>query len=443
MYILYDIAVHLAFILLLPYFIVRAVFHGKYRVGIKERFGFIDPAKFAGFSGAKVAWFHAVSVGETKAVTALLKSFKETHPEVKIVFSTVTPTGNAVARADCESLIDALIYFPLDMGWVARKVVTLVNPSVFVVVEKELWPRVVKTLTERGVPMVVVNGTFSEKSFGRYKALSFFFSTLFGAISTFCARTETDARMARELGVPEERVTTAGNIKFDMARVEFDEAALRSDFLVSPGDLVIVAGSTHDGEEAVVLDAFETLRGEFEGLKLILAPRHPERFEAVAELMKSRSLNFSRRSTGVAGGVAGGIAGGANLILLDTLGELGKVYSLATVAFVGGTIADIGGHNLLEPALFGRPVVYGPHLQSYLYMAELLEDAGGGVRVVVEGRGGSRGEGRGGDLAGALRPLLADSSLADKMGRAAESVVTANRGATGKCAELIALHLKG
>ena len=149
MYILYDIAVHVAFLLLLPYFMARALFQGKYRTGIRERFGFIDPVKFSGFSGAKVAWFHAVSVGETKAVMPLLKLFKETYPEVKVVFSTVTPTGNAVAEVDGEGLIDALIYFPLDMGWVARKVVSLVNPSVFVVVEKELWPRMVKTLSER------------------------------------------------------------------------------------------------------------------------------------------------------------------------------------------------------------------------------------------------------------------------------------------------------
>ena len=425
MFIFYDIAVHLAFLLLLPYFLLRAIVHGKYRIGIKERFGFIDPSTFAALAGKKVVWFHAVSVGETKAAVPLLKLFRERHPEAAVVFSTVTPTGNAVAAAEGAGLIDALIYFPIDMGWVVKRVLPLIKPDLFVVVEKELWPGVTKELARRGVPMVVVNGTFSGRSFARYKRLSFFFAPLFGVLATFCGRTDEDAAMACDLGVAADSVFTAGNLKFDMAPVTFDRDALRREFSVGADDLVIVAGSTHDGEERAVLDAYDTLKAEFKGLRLIIAPRHPERFGTVADYMTSRGVSFTRRSTRETGETT------AEVVLLDTLGELGRVYSLATVAFVGGTIADIGGHNLLEPALFGRPVVYGPNLGGYLYMAELLEEAGGGVRARADG------------LADALRPLLSDTLFCDKTGRAARAMVDANRGATERCADVIDKYLKG
>jgi 3-deoxy-D-manno-octulosonic-acid transferase len=426
MYILYDILVHLLFLSLLPYFLLRMAFEGRYRSGLKERFGFIPGEKLNSLSGFRVVWFHAVSVGETKAVIPLLRLFKRRHPEVKMVFSTVTPTGNSIAEKEGEPFIDALIYMPLDMGWVVRKVVRAVRPEAFIVVEKELWPNIVRILSAQGIPVVVVNGTISDGSFKSYRGLSFFFRPLFSRISFFCARTEEDARKARLLGFDPSRVVEAGNLKFDWAPVSTDASSIESfarEVRFAPDDLVIVSGSTHAGEEEILLKVYNALKEEFRNLKLVIAPRHPERFDEVEALLTKSGLSYARRTGGAA-------ASSADIVLLDTIGELSLVYGLSTVAFVGGTLVDIGGHNLLEPAFFGKPVVYGPYLGGYLYMAEMLEGAGAGVRVTPE------------DLTEKLGMLLRDEELRNEKGNAAGRVVDANRGATEMCARVIEGVLK-
>ncbi|MEE9614639.1 MAG: 3-deoxy-D-manno-octulosonic acid transferase [Thermodesulfobacteriota bacterium] len=427
----YDIVLHLAFILLIPYFIFRSISLGKYRSGTAERFGFIAPERLEALAGGggRVVWFHAVSVGETKAVLPLVRLLKERHPELKVVFSTVTPTGNSVAEKEGEGLIDSLLYFPVDFSWVVRSVVRRINPAAFVVVEKEVWPNFVRALKERAVPIVVVNGTVSERSFRGYRRFHFLFKDAFASISRFCARTDEDGRRALELGVPPERMVVAGNIKFDMEAKGLgpaDAAELKSSLGLRPDDRVVVAGSTHAGEEEIVLRAFKELREEFQGLKLVLAPRHPERFDEVESIVRGTGLAFSRRSAG--GGERAG-SGRPDVIILDTMGELGRVYGISTVAFVGGTLVEIGGHNLLEPALFGKPVVYGPHVNVYLQMAEMLERAGG----VGASKRVSDGEG----LKEALREILKDGALREKMGKAAAEAVEANRGATEKVFHII------
>jgi 3-deoxy-D-manno-octulosonic-acid transferase len=428
MYILYDILVHIAFVLLIPYFSVRMVFGGKYRSGLAERFGFIPKEKLTRLSGARVVWFHAVSVGETKAVMPLVRLFKETHPGFKVVFSTVTPTGQRVAAQDGEDVFDALIYLPLELGWVVRRVVGAIAPEAFIVVEKEVWPNVLKTLFERYVPVVVVNGTVSGGSFRRYRFFSFFFRRVFSALGFFLARTGEDARRARELGVPAERVVVAGNLKFDFTPPAgaHDIDRLARELGIGPADRVLVAGSTHAGEETLLIGSYIELRREFKGLKLVIAPRHPERFDEVEKLFKEAGVAPARRSRG------GEPGSGSGVLLLDTIGELSAVYALSTVAFVGGTLVDIGGHNLLEPAFFAKPVVYGPYLASCLDMAEMLERSGGGFRVA----GGE-------ELTEKLAGLLRSDSARMEAGRAARRVVEDNSGATETSARVIEGVLKG
>jgi 3-deoxy-D-manno-octulosonic-acid transferase len=426
MYILYNILIHLVFLFLLPYFILTMAFEGRYRRGLVERFGFLSREKLKSLSGSRVVWFHAVSVGETKAVIPLVRLFKNRHPEVKVVFSTVTPTGNSVAEKEGGPFIDALIYMPLDMSWVIRRVVKALGPEAFIVVEKEVWPNLVRILSSQGIPVIVVNGTISDGSFKRYRWLSFFFRPVFSRVAFFCARTEEDARKARYLGCDPARVIEAGNLKFDwepeVVGASKAENLLR-ELRLAPSDPVIVAGSTHAGEEEILVAAFNVLKEEFRNLKLIIAPRHPERFDEVEALLTHSGLSFTRRSTG------GG--GEADVLLLDTMGELTSVYGLSTVAFVGGTLVDIGGHNLLEPAFFGKPVVYGPYLRSYLYMAEMLEEAGAGVRVTPE------------DISDKLGALLRDEELRAKKGKAARWVVESKTGATERCVRVIEGALKG
>lgn len=421
MYVIYDIILHLSILALTPYFLIKMLSAGKYRSGIPERFGIIKDGKLKAVSGGRVAWFHAVSVGETKAVLPLVKAFREKNPGTKIVFSTVTKTGHRVAKKEGALLIDTLIYFPLDLSWIARSVVRRLNPCVFIVVEKELWPNLIRHLRGRSIPVVVVNGTLSERSFERYRRFSFLFGKMFRSLSAFCARTGEDAKKALALGAERRRVVVTGNLKFDMEPRPLDAAErelLVRSLGIGPEDRVIVAGSTHSGEEKVLLDAFKRLKGEFKRLKIVLAPRHPERFDEVESIVRASGLPYIRRSRGAKDN-------GHDVVILDTIGELGMVYSLATAAFVGGTLVDTGGHNLFEPALYGKPVLYGPYLRDYLYMAEILEKEGASFRV------------KEGDLACRLKTLLKDHGLRAEMGRAAARVVESNRGATARTLDVI------
>jgi len=426
MYVLYDIALHALVVFLSPYFVFKMITAGKYRRGIAERFGFIGPAKASGLEDGPVVWVHAVSVGETRAVLPVVKLFKERNPGARVVFSTVTITGNEVAAAEGSGLVDALIYFPLDLSWVVRRVARLLNPSVFIVVEKEIWPNCFHAMERAGVPVLVVNGTISEKTFRRYKRFRPVFGPVLASISAFCARTEADRRRAVESGVRPERAATLGNLKFDLSAPAIGRdrrAALARALGIGPGDLLVVAGSTHEGEEAMLIEAFRSVAGEVRGVKLVIAPRHPERFDEVEGLLKRSGLEYARRSAG----------GKAPVVLLDTVGELMAVYSFASVAFVGGSLVEgIGGHNLLEPAYYGHPVVYGDRLTTYALMAEMLEEAGGGVRVKDAG-----------SLAETLKRLLTDEVERKRTGEAARSVVEANRGASLKTVEVIESFLPG
>ncbi|MBI5599416.1 MAG: 3-deoxy-D-manno-octulosonic acid transferase [Deltaproteobacteria bacterium] len=421
---LYDILLHLSLVTLLPYFLVKMISSGKYRRGLAERLGFFRSAKFEGFGGSRVVWFHAVSVGEARAVMPMLRVFRERHPEVKIVFSTVTATGNDIAKKEGALLIDALIYFPLDLSWVVKRTVRRIRPDMLIIVEKELWPNVMRVLKNASVPVVFVNGTVSERSFLRYNRFSFFFREVFSGIGFFCGRTKEDAQRAVALGTNPAATVVTGNIKFDMRPPTpgaGELEALRTVMGIEPADMVIVAGSTHAGEEKILLDAFKRLKGEWSvtPLKLVLAPRHPERFNEVETLVRASGLTCSRRSKGAADSPRRDVA------ILDTIGELGIVYSLSTVAFVGGTLVPVGGHNLLEPAFFGKPVLHGPYTKNCLQMAELLERHGASMRVGEK------------DLFDCLGKLLRDSGLMEKMGIAAKGVVDSNRGATERTLAVI------
>jgi 3-deoxy-D-manno-octulosonic-acid transferase len=419
-YFLYNILIHLAAIILIPYFLLKMLTAKKYREGIPERFGFVDRAKLKNLKGGKAVWVHAVSVGETKAVLPVLRLLKRRRPDVKIVFSTVTATGNRTAAKEGKGLIDALIYFPLDLPWAIRRVARMVRPAMFIVVEKEIWPNAFRTMYDMGAPVVIVNGTISDRSARRYLRGAFLFKDVFSRVSLFLARTDGDLKKALSSGVKAERAKVSGNIKFDLAPSLMDSqfvGKLKEAIGVAPGTKVITAGSTHPGEEEIVLSAFRTLASEFDGLKLIIAPRHPERFTEVEGIIRKAGLEFTRRSKG----------GRADVVLLDSIGELMTVYSFSDIAIVGGSlVAGIGGHNLLEPAYFGKPVVYGAHLTTYLGMAELLEKEGGGIKANGEK-----------ELAEALRSLLSDELYMKRTGANAKKVVEENRGAAERTAAAV------
>lgn len=417
---LYDILLHITIIITAPYFVFKMLTAHKYRDGILERFGVYQPDKLKPFRDGRTVWFHAISVGETKAAVPVLKLFRQRHPQARILFSTVTQTGRKTAELECKGLIDGLVYFPLDLSWVVSGLIRRIRPAVFVTVEKDIWPNTFTRLHAAGVPVIVINGTLSDKSARRFKRFSFFLKDVFGAVSAFCARTSEDAEKAVSVGVSRGSVHTTGNIKFDLQPSTVDgttAAGLARALGIRSGDLVFTAGSTHGNEEDVILRVFKRLVLRRSGLKLILAPRHPERFDEVEAIVRKTGLSYGRRTKGTVGDV----------VILDTVGELMTVWSFSDVALVAGSLVPgIGGHNLLEPAFFAKPVVYGPHLTAYLSMAELLEAAGGGVRVADEA-----------GLFDAVDKLLSDGGLRVKTGGAARSVVEANRGAAEKSVEII------
>lgn len=421
-FILYDIILHLLLIAISPYLLFKMISLKKYTYGLGERFGSISNEKLRRLDGGPVMWVHAVSVGETKAVMPVIKLIKKNHPGTRVLFSTITKTGQSIAGTEGAGLIDALIYYPLDLSWIVRGMVGRIKPAVYVVVEKEVWPNIIRIMKGAGVPVAVVNGTISERSFKRFLRLKFLFGDIFAMMSFFGARTEDDRRRAVEAGVNNEKAVTTGNVKFDLAPPVLDAAALSS-LKCSVGEAghgkIIVAGSTHPGEEEIILDAFAGLKSLLPDCMLIIAPRHPERFDDAESIVKKKGLTCARRTVG---GVAE-----ADVLLLDTMGELMTVYSLGDVAVVGGSLTEgIGGHNLLEPAYFGKPVLYGPYLTTYLGMAEMLETGGGGIRVACAD-----------GLYTALKGLLTNDILRKKTGENAKMVVKANRGAVGKTVEAL------
>ncbi|MBI5233546.1 MAG: 3-deoxy-D-manno-octulosonic acid transferase [Deltaproteobacteria bacterium] len=409
-YRLYNILVHLALPFLLPYLFLRMI-KGKTLAGIWERFGIVDKGKLQRLSRHKVVWFHAVSVGETKTLMPLARLFKKRHPEAGILFSTVTATGRDVLLKEAQDLVSAVIYLPFDVSWAVGRLIRLTRPCLFVVAEKEVWPNLFYSLKRNDVPIVVVNGAISERSYKRYRFFAFLFKDVFSMVSCYCAKTDIDLERALMLGVEKDKTGHTGNLKFDMEivpRLEDDAGLVHA----IGGEPLLVAGSTHDGEEEIIIRVYKRLKREFPCLRLVIAPRHPERFEKVSSLLREGGTDFAKRT----------VNGRKDVCLLDTVGELSRVYALSTISFVGGSLIPVGGHNLMEPAYFAKPVLYGHYISSALQMAELLEANGAGARVRDEE-----------DLYDNLRRLLKDPESAILMGKKGRSVVEANRGATERC----------
>ncbi len=272
-YTLYDTLFHLCLIICAPYFLIKTLVSDKYRGTLGERFAFYNAVEST-TKDRPVVWFHAVSVGETRAVMPLLRRFKEKHPEVSIVLSTVTKTGRELASREGHGLIERIIYMPLDLGWVVKRALRKIRPSLFIIVEKEYWPNMIRLADSSNIPVLVINATISERSYSRYNSLSFLFTGIFKKISLFCAKRDEDARRAIALGMEEKKVHAVGNIKFDMEGIEAagQIAGLRDALGIRADDVVIVAGSTHAGEELIVLEAFKELKKEFPKIKLIIAP---------------------------------------------------------------------------------------------------------------------------------------------------------------------------
>jgi len=390
----------------------------RWRVGWEERVALeLPPAP----RGEPVIWIHAVSVGEVIAVSPLVMALRERYPQASIYLSTVTETGKETALERVGRYIDHHLFLPLDWGPLVKRVVGRIRPHLFAVVETEIWPNLLRTLALRGSQVVMVNGRISPSSFSGYSRAVPLLRQIWPYFRFMAMQSPRDAARIMALGAPNEKVLVAGNLKYDQAIIQLEKVEpqeVRERFRVSPEEEVVVAGSTHPGEEEVILDAFLDLKGEFPGLVLLLAPRHPRRREEVESLLGERGVSWVRRTE---------IEKRRDqpVILLDTVGELAAAYSMAALALVGGSWTDVGGHNPLEPAFFARPILMGPSYFNFRDMVEDLKGAGG-IRIVFSE-----------DLAGEMKSLLMDREGAASLGERAREVLMRNRGALDRHLELL------
>jgi len=426
-YWLYTVLAVIAFILALPYMLIRMILTGRYREAFWQMLGFWPEEIQKKLQGKPCIWIHAASVGEAVAASAIIKEVRKINPQEKILVSTVTETGQRMAKQIIQEA-DAFIFFPLDFPWVVRKALRIFQPKVFAMVETELWPNFLRESKRLGVVNLMVNGRISDKSLHSYRRLDKFFHGIFrdmlSKLEFFSMQSEIDGQYILALGAEPKRVLVTGNTKFDQSYGNLsqeEKKELLQDFGLLGKQPLFVVGSTHKGEEEYVLATFEAIRKCYPDSRMILAPRHLTRVGEVENLCKQSGFSPLRRTS-----LSAAKKQVKDIIILDTIGELGKVYGLATIVYVGGSLVATGGHNLLEPAAQGKPTFFGPHMDNFKETTQLVLEHEAGIQV-ADGQ----------ELTKAVLALLAEPERLIRMGQAAYSMVEANKGAARKNGEII------
>jgi 3-deoxy-D-manno-octulosonic-acid transferase len=447
MYFVYSVFTAAGVLLLSPYLLLRGMGRRQYLKNLPERMGMRFPPELlaaGGAAGPGAIWVHAVSVGEVLAALPLARSLKQRFGERRLVISTTTATGQALARERMK-FADAVFYFPLDWRGPVRRALTAVHPALVVVFETEIWPNFLRETRRTGTPVVFVNGRISDRSFRRFtRALRWFGSVLRGFLrgaladgTLYLMQSEEDATRVLALGAPVGRVVVAGNLKYDLARAEENELEvwLRQEVARSGSGPLLVAGSVVAGEESAVLEALAAVERKWPNALLVLAPRKPDRFDTAAALIEQSGRVAVRRSGLLLGGAAAGAltcepGAPRRVLLLDTIGELAAMYGIADVVFIGGSLEPMGGHNPLEPAVAGRAPVFGPSMDNFRDVAREFVRADAAI-VVSSGA----------ELGAAWIELLGDPERRARMGRAAQELVERHRGATAATLDRLAAVL--
>ena len=428
MYSLYSILVLLIAVIASPWFIYQAVRYKKYVGSLGQRLGYL-PVSF-NMDGDESIWIHAVSVGEVLTARPLISELKRRYPNLRMFLSTTTMAGQQLARRSVQD-VDAVFYFPFDFGFVVRRTLDLVRPKLFIMMETEIWPNLLRECRARGVKTAVVNGRLSARSFPRYRMIRPMMRRVLDDIDKFLVQSEESARRFIDLGADPARVVVTGSLKFDSLEVSPTALQARARdrvlryFRVSGSRPVIVSGSTMKGEEVAVLRAFRRVRTASPNTLLVLAPRNPERFGEAEQLARQEGWKVAKRSD-----LAVDAEPRVDVVILDTIGELATIYQIATVVFVGGSLVATGGHNVLEPAVFGKPIVFGPHMENFLEIAEAFVSNGAGVQLKDEA-----------ELEEAFVSLMSDPVRRARLGAAARALVEANRGANEKSVAVLATLL--
>ncbi len=413
MYIIYNLLLTIATVVMFPVILFKLLTVPKYRGGITQKLGRLRKGVINVIQGSRPIWVHAVSVGEVMAAHPLIRELKKKYPDRKLILSTVTVTGNYTALRRVPEA-DAVFFFPFDYPCIVRRVIRGLNPKVVLVAETELWPNFFRELKRQGIPSAVINGRISPRSHGNYKKLAPLFSLVFDNIDLFCMQSEADADRIRDIGAVAEKVVVTGNLKFDQ-KIPANQAY---PVIIQKGRRVITAGSTHRGEETVLLEIFSRLRLKYPDLSLIIAPRHPERFAEVEGIVNKAGYDCQRRTQ-----IKGPFK---DVLLLDTIGELRAFYAVCDIAFVGGSLVKVGGHNLLEPAIMKKPVIFSRYMFNFKEISEALLSAGGGIMVKDKAQ-----------LYDKMDNLLADKELAKRMGEQAYKVIEMNSGAAKRTIDAV------
>jgi 3-deoxy-D-manno-octulosonic-acid transferase len=424
LYLLYSFLSLVLFLIVSPYFLYQAIRHKKYIGSLGQRLGYL-PISF-NLDGDESIWIHAVSVGEVLLARTLIPDLRRRYPGLRLFLSTTTLSGQQLARRDVRD-VDGVFYFPFDWRFTAKRTLRLVRPRLFVMVETEIWPNLLRECRRRGVKTVVVNGRISYRSYPRYRVVRPLFRRVLADIDRFCAQGDETARRLADLGADPARVTITGSLKFesiDLMSPPGRHRVLRF-FRVSPSRPVIVAGSTLRGEEGAVIRAFNRVRTAGNNALLVIAARHPERFAEVERLCRDEGLATVRRSE-----LPIDAEPRADAVILDTIGELAHLYEIATAVFVGGSLVPAGGHNILEPAVFGKPIAFGPHMQNFGEIADTFLRNGAAVQVRSDR-----------ELEETMVSLMADPVRRARLGAAARALVEANRGARERTLTAIAAVL--
>ena len=417
MYFLYSFATLLVLLALSPYFVYQALRHNKYIGSLRQRLGYLPVS--LNLDGEDSIWVHAVSVGEVLAARLLISELRRQYPGLRIFLSTTTRTGQELARRQVADT-DGVFYFPFDWAFSVRRTLDVVKPKLFVMMETEIWPNLLRECRRRDIRTMLVNGRISYRSFPRYQLVRPMFRRVLRDIDRFCVQSEDMSRRLVQLGADRERITVTGSLKFDSLEsapvVPSGRQRVLRFFRLSLHRQVLVAGSTMKGEEEAVVRAFNRLRARGGNPLLVLAARRPERFDEVERLCRQEGLATIRRTE-----LPIDAEPREDAVVLDTIGELAELYQIATVVFVGGSLVAAGGHNILEPAFYGKPIVFGPHMENFAEIAETFLANDAAIQVP------SRHE-----LDEAIVALMGDPVRRARLGAAARALIDANRGAKEK-----------
>ncbi|HZR65262.1 MAG TPA: 3-deoxy-D-manno-octulosonic acid transferase [Terriglobales bacterium] len=410
MYLLYSVLLAAALLVASPYWLFQMLRHGKYRRGLSERLG-RTPGRIL-YQQKHSVWIHAVSLGEVLAVTELIRRLQIEFPDHRIAISTTTDTGQTLAASRFGP--ENVFYFPFDLQFCVTPYLDALQPDLLIIAETEFWPNLLRLAKQRGTRVAIVNARISDRSFPGYRRWRPLLGRVLNHVDLFLAQTAEDARRLAQIGAPSDRVFVSGNLKFDAPAPTTPAIVnqLRSVLTSENAGPVLVCGSTVDGEESLLISAFQAVLTRYPHASMLLAPRHPERFATVAGLLQTSDLKFFKRSTWKEEQLSGGI------VLIDSIGELASLYALADVAFVGGSLVPRGGHSILEPAQYGVPILVGPHTENFRDIVELFRKQNA-VRIVSADA-----------LTSTILGLLGNEAERGGLGRRALETLQSQRGAT-------------